>query len=613
MPDSRSYITHYVKYFNLQAPSVNVQVIILLLLGAAAGCFAALIIQMHSINSGLLQIILLGVSSGILVVSLPAILTTAVIKILRRKMMLKHAMLSTLLITAVYAILFFVGSASYVVTRNALVSSLFLILINAGVYGYWLIMGKFLIGKLRKMALVAATQPLLNVLLYLSLGQYILSFRVPLDITLAKLVSGMVVFLLAGYALIYVIDRPSKKILEASGMNVVISMVSQWLFEISNDVNVVGQGVGVRRDLSMGILALKDAEGYKGIFVNPDVHFGPFHGVGGSVVPLSMGKILADKFHTTPFVLHAPLDIQDNPVSTSRAYSLGGLVEQSVRSMRHFSKAYGSFSLGQAGDCKSLNVKIGDTGIFLLTKAPEVTEDMSREVGTRLQSTAEYMSGGNALIVDAHNSRFETASASELDGIQIDSAYVSKYERAIRESTRKRSNKRMEFGAAHRRIARALGNPRDLGEGYTSVCVFKFGGRKLCFIYFDANNMLPGFRDKLLEHVRSRFRLEAEVCTSDTHSLNTISSSASMSLGRQTGVNSITPIVDSMIRSALGEMKPASYAYKKVRVKDFYVWGEKADMLIERTGAEVRRLLKYIAPLFVVAAFVIAAWVIYVI
>ena len=613
MADSRRYITHYVKYFNLQAPSVNSQILILLLLGIASGGFASLVINFQAADGVLLTALGVGISSGILLVTLPAILTAALVKTFSRRMRLKHAMLSTLLITAVYAILFFVGAASFAVTKNATLTYLFLILVNAGVYGYWILIGKFLIGRLRKDALVAAIQPLLNMLVYLPVGQYMLSSHVPLNITLIKLLSGMFVFLAAGYAFIYILDRPSKKILEASGMNVLISMVSQWLFDLSNDVNVMGQGAGAKRDLEMDVLAIRGPDGYKGIFVNPDVHFGPFHGVGGSVVPLSMGKMLVDKFGATPFVLHGPLDIQDNPISTSQAYALNSQIEQGVRSMRHFSKAYGSFSAGMDGACRSLNVSVGGTGVFVLSKAPRVTEDMTREVGLRLKSAAEEVTEGEAVLVDAHNSRFESASEEELRGVQMGSAYVEEYEKAIRNSASKRARKRMEFGAAHRRIAMILKGPKDLGEGYTSVCVFKFGARRLCVIYFDANNMLPAFRESLLGHVRKKFKMEAEVCTTDTHSLNTISSSASMSLGRQTNVNSVIQIIDPLIESAIGNLGPASYAYKKLRVKNFSVWGEKADMLIERTGAEVRRIIKYVAPLFVVVAFVAAAWVIYVV
>ncbi|MCL5239194.1 MAG: DUF2070 family protein [Candidatus Marsarchaeota archaeon] len=613
MADSRKYITHYVKYFTMQAPSFTTQVLVLFLLGAAAGGFAGVLIHMQSASNGLLQVVLSGVSSGVLVISLPALLTVAVIKSVKRKMLVKHAMLSTLLITAVYAILLFICTASFAFTKNATISYILLIVVNAGIYGYWLFVGKFIIGGLRKMALVAAAQPVLNILFYIPLGKYILNFQAPLNLTLVRLFSGMLVFLCVGYFFIYLIDRPSKRMLEASGINVMVSMVSQWLFNLSNDVSVLGQGAGAKRDLNIDVIAIKNGDGYRGIFVNPDIHFGPFHGSGGSVVPLSMGKMLADRFGATPFVLHSPVDIQDNPISTVQAYALTGEVERGIRKMTKFSTAYGNVAQGSDGVCRATNIGIGRAHLFLLTKAPQVTEDMTREVGMHLRDVAEESSGRNSVVVDAHNTRFESASADELNGVGMGSEYVGRYEKAIRSATARRWNRRLEFGAAHRRIARALGSPKDVGEGFTSVSIFKFGRRKFCMIYFDANNMLPGFREKLVAHVRSRFRMEVEVCTTDTHSLNTLSSTARMSLGRKTNVNSVIPLVDSLIKSAAANTRPATYAYKRMKIKDFSVWGEKAEMLIERTGAEVRRTVKYVGPFFVIFAFIVAAWVVYVV
>lgn len=613
MADSRRYITHYVKYFNLRAPSVMTQTLILLLLGAGAGGFASLIIHISGLGNGVVQIAVSGIGSGVLVVSLPALLTAAMIKSVKRKMRLRHAMLATLMVTGMYAVLFFVGSASFAVTKNAIVSYLFLLLVNAGVYGYWLLMGKFIIGRLREMAFVAAVQPLLNTLFYLSLGQYILSFQVPLNITLVKLFAGMFVFLGVGYAFVYLLDRPSKKILEASGMNVISAMVGQWLFNVTNDVSVIGQGAGTKRDLNVDILALRGAGGYKGIFVNPDLHFGPFQGAGGSVAPFQMGRRIAEKYNAAPFVLHSPLDIQDNPISTSQVYALTNRIEKSIGEMRTFSRAYGNFALGESGECRSLNVSVGAVSLFFLTKAPAVTEDMSREVGMRLRGFAAGVAGKNPILVDAHNCRFESAGQGELAGIQAGSAYVRKYEKAISNSAIIGKAVRLRFGASHMRIAYRLGNPRDLGEGYTSVCVFGFDGRKLCIVYFDANNMLPAFRDRLLQHVKGKFGMRAEACTTDTHSINTISSSVESALGRYTNINDALPIVDSMIERALHGMEPVSYSYKRIKVEGFPVWGEKADMLIERTSREVRRILKYAAPAFVLLAFVVASWAIYVV
>ncbi len=613
MPDSRNYITHYVKYFNLRAPSSLTQGIIFVFLGAVFGGSAALLVYQNVLSSGFVQILVFGISTGMLVVSLPALLTVAFIKSVKRKLLLKHAMLATLIVTVPYAVLLFLNSFIFTITKSTVFAYIFLLLINLGIFGYWILMGKFVLNRSKSAVPIAVVQPLLNILFYIPLGTYLLSFQVPLSVTLAKLFAGMFVFMVVVYAFLYLLDRPSKKILEASGAVVLTSMLSQWLFSLTHDVKVIGYDAGTKRDLSVDILALKGSKKYKGIFVNPDIHFGPFQGVGGSMAPMHMGKVITKNYGAAPFIIHSPLDIQDNPISSSEVYTLTNKIEKALGNGMRFDKAYGDFNVGEDGVCKAINITVGKAGMFLLTKAPYVTEDISRDVGIQLRQFAEDATNRNAIMIDAHNTRFESASERELDGIQAGSAYIRKYENAIRKSAQGISEKRVHFGAASKKIAPLLKWPKDLGDGYTSVGVFKFGKRKFCLVYFDANNMLPGFRERLLEHIRNKFKMRVEFCTTDTHWLNSISSSASNSLGRYTKVHDMIPILDMLIENAIKDMEPVSYAYKNLKVENFPIWGEKADMLIERTSREVRRMLKYIGPLFVIIAFVVAAWVIYIV
>ena len=201
----------------------------------------------------------------------------------------------------------------------------------------------------------------------------------------------------------------------------------------------------------------------------------------------------------------------------------------------------------------------------------------------------------------------------ELSEIHKDSPYVKDYKSAIIQSGKGGKAREVSFGSAQDRIARLLDRPKDIGAGYTSVGVFGFGKERFAIIYFDANNMLPSFRRRLLDHVKNKFGIDAEVCTTDTHSINALNLAASNSLGRHTGLDKVIPILDPMIERALGSMEPVKYAYSRITLGDFAVWGKEADKLLESTSKEVKRIFKYAVPLLVVATFIIAAWVIYVV
>ncbi len=604
----------YAKYFTIQAPSAALQALVLLFLGAAAGGLASVIIHMGSLASAYLQVVVSGGAAGVIVISLPALLTAAAFKMVKRRMLLRHALMTTLLITVPYAALLALGSSVFAIIGYASLAYVFLLLVNAGIYGYWLVIGRFVTGRKRSIVVIATLQPVLNMLFYLPLGRYILDLGEPLTITMLKLAAGMLVFLVASYMFLFMVDRPAKRHMASSGVGIFMNLISEWLFDIGGDVSVIGSGASSKRDLEVEMIVLKGREGYKGIFVNPDIHFGPFHGAGGSIATRQIGRLIAGKYAASPFVLHGTLDLRDNPVSIGQVYALSNGISAWLENMGHFSRAYGGVSFGKEGVCNAINISMGGANLFFLSKAPLVTEDIDKRVGKRLKEVAERETGGRVIMVDAHNTRFESAGPSELKGVGIGSAYARMYEHAILAAANGNGRKRaLSFGAAHRVLASAIGWPGDLGDGYTSVGIFGFNSKRFCLVYFDANNMLPGFRDEVMAHIRKKYRMHAEVCTTDTHSVNAINSSASNCLGRQTHAGSIIPVLDQMIDDALRDIEPVSYAYKRTLMKDFAVWGEDAGAMIERASKEVRMRVKYATPGLVLAAFVIAAWVIYVV
>ena len=418
MTDSRDYITHYTKYFNLRAPSSAFQAAVLLVIGAVSGVVMSLAVHYPIPAQGYFGLLVSGLSTGILVVSLPALLTVVFVKATKRRMRLKHVMLATLPITALYALFLIANAVLFHLKGSATIAYIVLLLANACTYGYWFLVGRLALGKGRSSAAIAATQPVLNILLYLPLGGYILSLGAPLNITLVKLFAGMVVFLVAGNALLYLVDRPVRRIMDTSGIKLAVSMVGQWLYDLTNDVKVIGQEAGVKRDLSVDVLAIKGGSGYKAVFVNPDIHFGPFAGVGGSVAPAVLGDLVVKSLGCAPFVLHGPETLEDNPISAAQLQILCRQVGSVLSDGKmRFRRARGNLSVGQRNSCRAINLSVGDANLILLTRAPNVTEDMDRDVGLRLKAVAADAGRRSVLLVDSHNSRFESAKPRELGEI----------------------------------------------------------------------------------------------------------------------------------------------------------------------------------------------------
>ena len=610
MPDETRDVTKFTKYFNIPFPSSTAIASLIIIMGALTGIISSLLAHV-SADSNPAAFAVSGVSYGIFMLSIPAILTAAVTKALKSKLRLRHALVATLVITINYGIFLMVDSLVFALTSSAAIAYIILILVNAGIYEYWFIIDKVVMHHKRINVLYAAIQPVLNILFYIPVSRYMLDLSVPVESTMIKLWAGMLVFMVFGYIILYVMDRPAKKILRTSGVEIISSMVNQWLYNVIQEVKVYGNPES-KRDVNVKVLALKGKEGYKAIFVQPDIHYGPYQYMGGSIATEYIGRSLSYRYKAVPFVLHGAVSIEDNPISTSQIYAMEKRIEKHIDGLSDhaFREAKGSIAIGEDKPCKAISIRIEDMKMLTLTKAPSITEDIDREVGRRLSGLAGDPS--RVMLVDAHNSRYESASKDELRGIQDGSVYISKYENAIAKAISAGKQARsMKFGAAGTNLNYIVGK-RDIGSGFTGVAVFEFGGRRFCLVNFDANNMLPGFREQVLKRIKERYKMDAEVCTTDTHAVNSIALSASNVLGRRTRFSEVSKQIDNMIDKALAEMESVSYVYENLVMSNFNVWGKGSGEAIVKATRDIIRTGKRIVPFLIAAGFIVAAWIIYI-
>src|SRR5208282_5672215 len=97
-----------------------------------------------------------------------------------------------------------------------------------------------------------------------------------------KLFGGIIVFLVMGYVSIYLLERPAKKNLYVSSVQLFSTMVGQWLYDLNADTRILGSG-GVERDVNVDVITISGKKGIKAAIVRPDIHYGPFGSIGGSV------------------------------------------------------------------------------------------------------------------------------------------------------------------------------------------------------------------------------------------------------------------------------------------------------------------------------------------
>jgi len=600
-------ISDYASYFNIRLPGSTALVAILVVLGVIVGIISSIATNYGNLNG---VVLLNGTSTGVIIVTIPAILAAVFFKSIRRKLRIKHTLFATLIATSIYSILIIIDVILFAFLRSSVLEYVILILANAAVYGYWFAVGKMVVGQRKSAALTSAFHPIVNVLFYLLLGEYLLNIKLPLNQALIKLYGGMIVFLVLGYVSIYLIERPGKKTLDTRPVEIFSLMSEQWLYNITKNQSPM-LAKGTKREIRVNLLLLKGAKN-KTVFVMPDLHYGPFAGVGGGLLPERLGGLVYSKYGAVPFVMHGAVNIDDNPLYMHQIERMENKISDSLdRMLKTGSKtAYGSVSIGSSGRCHVADITINGSHIALLSKAPYVTEDISRDVGKRLESI-EALKGRQVFLVDSHNSRFESAPEDELRGVYDGSKYEVMYANAIKKVLSKsRRTGKLKFGSSTVKLSRML-KRQDLGSGYSSAAVFDFGSRKFCVIYFDANNMLPGFRSSIISYVKKNFNMDSEVCTSDTHSVNTIALSAMNSLGRYTDERDMYPHVHRLVSEAINNIEYVKASSRTLFIEDFYTWGAHSFENILKMVEDVGNVIRHVIPFVIAAAFIIAAWVIY--
>ena len=612
MPDQTKDIMRFSRYFNIEAPSSSVQAILLVILGAATGIISYAFIHANS-GIGIFQIFTYGSSIGVILFTLPSLITVISLKAMKKVLKLKHAFFAVLAISMVYAVFFLMNSMIFAFLHNYSLAYIILILSNTMIYGYWFMINKVVMYQKRIQLFTAAFQPILNIFFFVPMNRYLFDARVQLPVVLLKLWGGMIVFMFVGYYILYLMDKPAKKELKISGVEIISSMINQWLYDITNEGSMLNRS-GIKRDIEIDVMAFRNGSSFKAVFINPGIHYGPFHDVGGGIAALHLGRKIKDGLGATPFIMHGAVSFEDNPISTKQVHTLSNTLSSELKALpsSSFKPATGSFSRGSSGICNALAFKINDFTLLSLTKAPFVTEDINKGVGIELKKYAsKYF--GNISLVDAHNSRTESASSDELRGIYEGSKYVGIYKNAIKNAAKKMpKDAPISLGVSTRMLGSSIKN-KDIGDGYSSIGIFAFGKKRFCMIYFDANNMLPNLRKEIISHVSTRFGIDSEVYTTDTHSVNTIALPASNVLGRETRSRELLPILDIMISEALSDMKPVKAAYHKITVKGFKVWGAGSEDTLKKVSREVIRNGKRKVPIIIAAGFIIAAWVIYLI
>lgn len=600
-------ISRYSDIFSKRLPGTAPLFGALVLLSLVVGWTSVALLHYRLLIRGILPTILLnGTLAGSIAILLPTVLTVVLVKAVHTRVRVKHVLFIALVGAVSYAVFFLLGSVLHIVFGPP-AATIAVIVGDASIFGWWFFINKVVLGFKKRAVLFAVAQPTLNIILFVVASRFIFALDRPLSILLLKLYAGIFIFVIVSYLLLYMFDRPVKKNLGMGGIEVFSSMLQNWLFNI-NVAPPFSTKLGIRPDVETNALLVKSGKRMKALFFIPEIHYGPAGSLGASNFPYILERHAVARYKTNAFIMHPAVTADRNPISSRQIGVVRAALDDGVKSASPLGMGM-SYSEGHSGNSTVTKLSFGDWSMVTFTRAPRVTEDIAYDAATLFKKTLNNKFG-ESVIIDAHNSRYESAPKKELEGVRFDSAAMKDYVRAIASMKELHSSRSSAIGIGSVDIYSELGGPKDLGKGCMKVAVFQFGRFRYAMLYFNSNNMLPSLRNEIIAHVRMKYGIKAEVYTTDTHSVNSIEYTAENVLGRYTKFKALTPLIDKAMVAAVRDLGPARLYHKKVVMKRFAVWGpEVGDIMLDLTRAVIDRA-RVLSPIIIISGFIVAAAVI---
>ena len=381
----------------------------------------------------------------------------------------------------------------------------------------------------------------------------------PLDFALLGLTC--VLYAVGVRVFVAAIDRPWRRSLGVSVLDFVRGFIGH-IAEGSRELEVFFESLGEEAIVPVSVLSARRHDGTeKARFVLPMIHPGPMGEIGGGNLP----QRVAESADGLGFPPHATAGHDFNLVTEREVDTVLDAVSRAHERIEYTETATPG-RRATVGEATVTGHAIGNSALLVSTYAPGFADDIDYSVG--LSAAAEARSHGLAdvLLADAHNSN------NGLDGPDLGHVVPG-------------SQRSFDLMEAAGKVADDLANaPQDtleLGVAWDEtpweptdgigplgirVAVFEVGGHTTAYVLIDGNNMEPGLRDAIVDALPVD---TAEVLTTDTHVVNTVSSTNQV--GGAIDGDELTARIETLVSDALADREPveAGMATERARVTVF--------------------------------------------
>jgi putative membrane protein len=324
-------------------------------------------------------------------------------------------------------------------------------------------------------------------------------------------------------------------------------------------------------------------EGKKDVlFVVPNLHPGPLSEVGGGNYP----KHLHDEFSEQEivFISHGCATHDFNLVSESEYEKIAAAIDE-TRAELSYAPLAGRPLRSRFGTVSVLSQRFGNSILLVTTRSPDMTEDLDYAGGAIVMAEGHRWYE-NVGFVDAHNCMVEVTSV-VLPASPAGSEYIA----ASRQAMERQAD--AELSAFSVGVAqRVLPFSREQGFGDMGVLVLvtEVAGVRTAYVLFDGNNVHMGVREVLRDAVLTAGVSEAEIMTTDSHVVNTIS--GRNPVGMAVSAEDILPHLLAAVAEAIADLSQTRVAAATGMCRDVEVFGPSRTVQLSATvNAMVTNLL----------------------
>ena len=586
-------------------PVTHISVFIIIIISFITGIIAGFIEP--GANQSILSTILYGGSIGFLIFGAMSImagaLTTTLVNMLEGKFIkMKQSMFLALLSMVIVAIIYLIGS---------LVSHLtfYSFTIDALIYGCAIIFAfrtMILWGtknvRLLASVIIAIIQPAL-ILSMVMVIVFLTSITTNLGefsviAVLLKIVIASLILVIAIFSFVVIIESPMRKNLGVGGLEL-LSLFISHISEGSQAMEGAFEDMGESIKTIVGVLSFKGKNGVKAIFLSPSVHPGPVGEIGGGNMPTLLGK----RFSTFTMVSHGPSTHDFNPVASKEIDKIETAVKNALKDMSYSDHA-GYFQRTENENAKIGYQYFGDDLVLLVTFSPVGFDDIDFGVGLAVMNAAKVRGADNVLMVDCHNSF--VADSRILPGHKE----VFQLLGAVDKIEKPTNQEKIRVGC-HIDPMDIFTKEQGIGQSGVKVMVVEVGGKqKTAYILLDSNNMVIGFREKIIDAVKGLGIDHAEAMTTDTHYVNTLSGGHNP-VGKKMQEEIIETILKAT-EAAMEDLESVQVGVNIAEIDDIKTLGPTHATELVTTISSIIAVSKIFAPLVFILALLFAfIWIFY--